>query len=185
MVTMMLLSIAFVVILALLNAALGIMREVQARSTADGEAQLTISTLAWEIRSARSLDESTPLIETALPLEIVFYRGGGLDDAPTRYRYYLSGMKMVKESTMAEAGGPPWVFAGNTAFTDIGEYIVNGASAPIFTYYDENGVEITDQSAASRAKISLIRINIRCDADTNKAPPPANVTREVSLRNYE
>ncbi|MFA5867802.1 MAG: prepilin-type N-terminal cleavage/methylation domain-containing protein [Actinomycetota bacterium] len=185
MVTMMLMSIAALVLLALLNAALGIMREVQARSEADGEAQLTISTLAWEIRSARSLDSSQPIIETALPVEIVLYRGGTLEGAPTRYRYYQSGAKLLKVYETAQAGGPPWVFTGVTTVAEIGRYIVNDSSTPIFSYFDGNGVEITGQTAAERAKIRLVRINIRCDVDISKPPPPANVTREVSLRNYE
>lgn len=60
MVTMFLISIAGIVLISLVNAATGIMRDIQVRSGADSEAQAIAASLAWELRSAARSPTATP-----------------------------------------------------------------------------------------------------------------------------
>ncbi len=185
MMTIVLMMIGFAVMANFFGFGLRALQESQDRSDADREASTIAGNLLWEIRTAESKDGVVPIIETANANEITFYRTVSTDEGPTRFHYYLTGTQLIKGETRPDPGGPPWVYTGGEQSEPVGELVRNDTGNPIFTYLDSDQVQFIPASQADRARISLIRIHIVCDKNTEKEPAPSIQDEELSLRNRD
>ncbi len=187
------LSAAFLLVFSSFNRSVSL---EEARASALREVQAATAELSVELRQAIPLTDSSfavASLEAGWPApELVFYSDRAREAAgPERYRYYVSGCggtlcDLMREVTVADAGGPPWTFTGTaTAERVVANVLSDGA--PLFQGADwSTGSEALTTSCGTSAacEFSLIRIVVRVDPDPNiSAEEPLNVRREVRLRN--
>jgi type II secretory pathway pseudopilin PulG len=186
-------SAAFLLVFSSFNRSVSL---EEARATALREVQAATSDLSVELRQAIPLTDGSfavASLEASWPApELVFYSDRAREAAgPERYRYYVSGCSgnlcdLMREVTIADAGGPPWTFTG-TANTKrvVANLLSNGD--PLFQGADwSTGSEVLTTSCGTSAAcdFSLVQISVRVDPDPKiSAEEPLKVRREVRLRN--
>lgn len=186
-------SAAFLVVFSSFNRSASL---EEAKASALREVQAAAGDLSIELRQAIPLTDGSfavSSLEAGWPApELVFYSDRARDAAgPERYRYYVSGCSgnlcdLMRDLTVADAGGPPWAFTGTVRSERVVANVLNDG-APLFQGADwSTGSEVTTASCgtSTACEFSLVRITIRVDPDPKiSAEEPLQVEREVRLRN--
>ncbi len=124
-------------------------------------------------------DGSYPLAAAATST-VTFYAQVDQDTAVDKVRYYLSGTTLYRGIT--EPAGTPLTYGGQPETTTLViDNIRNGTSTPLFTYYDANGVELTEP--VSLSAVASVRITAMTDVNPNRAPDVYTLLGSATLRN--
>lgn len=156
-------------------------------STID-DAEKLLRPMTQEIRSASSSNTGAYAIDAIGDYSFSFYSDIDNDGLKEWIRYALSGTTMTKE--VIKPSGNPLIYnqANKVTTTFLSNVQNQGASLPIFTYYDSTytgGSTGVVTSSGGLDTIRLIGITVRLDADPNKPPAPVDVTTKVSIRNLK
>ncbi len=147
--------------------------------------RLAMSKMLKEVREAQSPAEDEYGVYSADALAFQFYADINADPGPERIRYFLNGNQLVRGELDPSTTEAPWVYTGVEETEVIAQYVRNDVSSPIFTYLDEDQVELTGLplSLVDRKKIRLIEVNLLVDVDTNESPDEMELESEAQLRN--
>ncbi len=135
-----------------------------------GNAQGIMDRLTSEIRAAVSCacgGSTASPIASADANDITFYANLGGSTGPTEVQFTLSGTTLKEVDTPADSGGtaPNWTFTGPPKTIMVSTDVVNDATNPLFTYFDQSGTQITTTplnpgSSPSSTAIESVGINL-------------------------
>ncbi|MCX7928607.1 MAG: prepilin-type N-terminal cleavage/methylation domain-containing protein [Patescibacteria group bacterium] len=100
------------------------------------EANSNISTMARELRNAKTAENGAYALERAADSELIFYSDYNYDGRVDRIRYTLSGNSLIK-GVIEPTGFPVNYPRQNEKIKVVAENVRNGTT-PIFYYYNEN-----------------------------------------------
>ncbi len=127
------------------------------------ESNFAVGSFAREIRTARSGDNGTYLMELADNQEIIFYSDIDVDGQSERVRYYLSGTDLVK--SVIEPMGTPASYPPENAKTKTIAQNVRNGDEPVFYYYNSDwpGDTINNPlpTPADLSEIRVVQIFLR------------------------
>ncbi len=112
--------------------------------------------------------------------EFIFYADVDSDALIERVRYYVSGTELLR-GIIDPSGNPP-DYAGAESVSNVASYVRNSSlGAPVFTYYDELGNEITDYD--NWAYVRFVQVALIVNVDANSLPNQLTLTSSAALRN--
>jgi len=151
---------------------------------AQNNARRALTTIAGEIRSSMYSNAGSYPIETAESKSLTFYTNVDSDIDAEKVHYFLDGTTLKRGVT--EPSGQPPNYNGTETITTLASYVVN-SSENIFTYYDQNYEGTTSflPFPINKSLVSLIRIDLIIDVDSNTPPEPMTTTTEAQLRNLK
>jgi len=150
------------------------------QATATASAQRGIDLMVRAIREASYASNGAYPIVSLAANDLKFYADVDSDPGIERIQYYISGTQLLK--AIIEPSGDPAVYTGVAATSTISDYVQNiSQNVALFTYYDENGVAITDYSKI--ADVRFVAANLLIDADRLKTPIPINLRSTAAMRN--
>lgn len=140
-----------------------------------------IEFMVRDIREAAYSDAgSYPVIAMATS-SFYFYSDIDRDDSVERIRYFLSGDELHKGVTNA-TGDPPVYDDLTEEFSTVSEHVrTDEAVGDIFTFFDVNGVEITDLSAV--IDVAFVRVNLVINVNPFRLPDEFSLRSSATLRN--
>jgi type II secretory pathway pseudopilin PulG len=135
------------------------------------------------LREASYGDDGSYPLASAATSSITVYADTDKDDAVERIRYSL--IKGVFYKTTANATGTPPVYpVASQATTTIATNVRNTSATPLFTYYDNNGVQLATTSP-NISQISSVRVQLYVDLNPNRAPNVFTLSETATLRNLQ
>lgn len=158
------------------------------QTAAINEARRGIETMVKEIREAKSGDDgSYPLVEAG-DSEFIFYSNIDSDSATERVRYFLDGTSLKKGVT-EPSGDPPQYNTANEKVATLSQYVRNGASTPIFTYYNGDWPgDTTHNPLPTLTRLSDTKLmDVKLIINIDPSRPPNNFTLEsdTQIRNLK
>jgi type II secretory pathway pseudopilin PulG len=109
-----------------------------------------------------------------------FYANVDSDAGVEKVRYYLSGTNVYEG--VVEPSGDPATYTGSETATLVADNIKNSSSSmDLFTYYDQNGAQMSDLTKI--ANVRFVTVNIVADIDPNRAPTNTQLRSSATLRN--
>lgn len=139
------------------------------------------------IRRARQGDDGAYPIKSADDDDFVFFCDYDKDGITERVHMYKSDGKIIMGYRKPSAGIPKTYSSGDQATLTLAEYVVNGASDPIFYYYNKDypgdAVSNPVDTPAIVADVRLVKVNLSVDPNVNKAPDSVRMESFVELRN--
>ncbi len=152
------------------------LEQTQAVNSARSSIEHTVADLREAIYGA---DGSYPIALVATS-SITFYANVDNDPLIEKVRYYLSDSSLLRGTTKP-AGSPPSYAGQPETTTLVIDNMRNGASTPLFTYFDANGAELP--SPVNIAKIRSVHIDVLTDVNPLRAPDVYTLVGEATLRN--
>ena len=122
-----------------------------------------------------------PIVSIA-PNDVVFYAEVDGDSDIERVHYYVADTALY--SGVLDPTGNPLSYTGTEATSTISDYVRNitlGSSA--FTYYDKNGLLISDYARVS--DVRFVTANLIVNIDPNKLPDQLTLRSSAALRNIK
>lgn len=133
------------------------------------------------IRESSYGDDGSYPISEAATSSLTFYSDYDKDASVEKERYYLLGTTFYRVVT--NSGGSPPTYAGQAqSTTTVATNVLNGTSTPIFTYYDENGMQLSATST-DESRVAAVRIKLMVDLNPNRAPNVFTLDETATLRN--
>lgn len=160
----------------------------QASLSAQLESRSILRKMVAEFREMNESETGAYAIESASTSTITFYVEVTGDSNTDRVRYYLdSADGALRRGLVVASGNPPSYNLGAETFTTIVNDISNSTSTPLFEYYDGNyaGTSSPLSYPLTFSQIRLIKINIKIDKDSNRAPTTTEFTTQTTLRNIK
>ena len=151
---------------------------------AQNNARRALTTIAGEIRSSMYSNAGSYPVEIAEGKSLTFYTNIDADLDAERVRYFLDGTDL-KRGVIEPSGQPPG-YTDPEVESTLANYVVNDTEN-IFTYYDQDyeGTASFLPFPVNKSLISLIRIDLIIDVDSNTPPDPMTTTTEAQLRNLK
>ncbi|MEI8055786.1 MAG: prepilin-type N-terminal cleavage/methylation domain-containing protein [Actinomycetes bacterium] len=152
-------------------------------------ARVGLNRLSKNIRSGMSIQQSglsdLPALAEIGPNKITVY--GSLGPTPTKITYSINANRELEESWYAgnSASNPYWTFATTPRVEVIARKIPTTAAA-LFTFLDEGGAAITNQTSTAYADLSLVRsvaISLTVDSNPARGGGPVTLVNTVVLPN--
>jgi len=126
-------------------------------------------------------DGAYPIVSMGLN-DVTFYAEIDGDSAIERVHFYVVDTGLYRG--VLEPSGNPLSYTGTEATSTISDYVRNiTLGAKVFSYYDENGVEITDFTRI--AEVRFISANLIVNIDPNKLPDQLTLRSSAALRNIK
>lgn len=139
------------------------------------------------IRRARQGDDGAYPIKSANNDDFVFFCDYDKDEITERVHIYKSNGKILMGYRKPSTGMPKTYSTGDQATLTLAEYVVNGASDPVFYYYNKDYPGDTAHNPAATpaivSDIRLVKINLAVDPNVNKAPNSVRMESFAELRN--
>lgn len=149
-------------------------------------AQAILKTMLKELREiAPGVNGSYPLV-SAGSTTLTFFSDPDNDGTTEQVTYSLIGTNLYR--AMINPSGSPAVYNySNQSTTTLVTSVRNGASLPVFQYYDTNytGTSSALTQPVMSTVVRLIRVNLALDIDQNRAPIQVIYTVQTSLRNIK
>lgn len=154
--------------------------------TAVSQGQLLIEQLGKDIRAAVALTPTTSPFTLATASQMTLYSNLGDPNGPTKLNIYLtptSGSNLIEgDATPADPGSAPnWTYTGASHIQFTGKY-VNTAAAPLFTYFDQNGNQLTSP-VSSLTSIKSVTITLTTQVTPQSAP--TTIATTLNIRNVD
>lgn len=124
-------------------------------------------------------DGSYP-VASAATSSITFYADIAGDSAVEKVRYYLAGTTLYRGVT-EPANNPPSYVGQPEATTLVVDNIRNGATTPLFRYFDADGNELSDPINVS--EIASVQTTVLTDVNPERAPNVYTLSGSATLRN--
>lgn len=135
------------------------------------------------LREATYGDDGSYPIGTAGTSTLTLYSDIDQDTGVERLQYKLIGTTLYEYITNA-TGTPPTYAANPQSTTTIATNVRNTSATPLFTYYDDAGVQLSTTSP-NIASISSVKVQILVDLNPNRAPNVFTLSETATLRNLE
>ena len=149
-------------------------------STAISSAQRGIYSMVRVIREAAYSDTGAYPIVSMATSSFTFYANTDTHTPVEKVRYYISGTTLYLG--VVNPSGDPAVYTGAEATTTLSDNIKNiSQSVNLFTYYDQNGAQISDFTQI--ANVRFVTLNLVADIDPNRAPTLLTLRSSAALRN--
>ncbi len=146
------------------------------------DARNILNEISKEIREAQFSSTGDYLLDTVEEQELSFYSNIDNDNLVEKIHYFLDGYNL-KKGIIKPSGDPLEYLDSNETITTISSYVAN-QNDPIFTYFDENGNQISNPNL-NKHDIRLIHIFFKIDVNPGKAPDPYNLITDVQIRNLK
>lgn len=136
--------------------------------------------LVRDLREASYGDDGSYPIAEISSTTITFFSDTDKDAYIERMRYSMDGTSLYRN--VLESSGSPLTYTGTGATSTVSEYVRNFEEAtPIFSYYDENGVEITDYDEVD--EVRSVVVNLVVNIQPIRAPEEFTLRSSATLRN--
>ncbi|KKR30264.1 MAG: hypothetical protein A3C62_01010 [Candidatus Zambryskibacteria bacterium RIFCSPHIGHO2_02_FULL_39_16] len=159
----------------------------QSSMTAMLEGRKILSVMVTELRSTIPSALGSYPIESVATSTVVFFADVNSDDVADRVRYFLDPVTLsVKRGVILASGSPP-AYTEQESFSTLITDISNGASTPLFDYYDGNytGSSLPLSMPVNILDVRLVKITIKIERDPNRAPELTTLTSQAALRNLK
>jgi len=158
---------------------------ISEQSQAISEAQDGIEIFTQELREVVPADTGAYGIVEAEENSLTFYSDIDSDVTTERVHYFLEEGNLIKG--ILEPSGDPLVYSGTETELILSSSIVNEASAPIFTYYDQNYPEASTALAypADVTSVTLVQVNLQINVTPERMPDTYSLKTFVQLRNFK
>ena len=155
----------------------------QAQATAS--AQRGIDKAVRIARGAAYADNGAYPIISFGPNDLKFYANIDADASIEKMHYYVASTTASWSSLIEgviNASGDPAVYTAAEANSTLSNYVHNlDQGVSTFTYYDQNGVQITDYTKIG--DVRYVTINLTVDIDPNRTPTILTLRSSAALRN--
>ena len=136
--------------------------------------------LVHDLREATYGDDGSYPLASIASSSVTFYADVDRDLSVERVHYELNGTQLTR--TVTNATGTPPTYTGPAATSTVSNYVRNFSdNVPVFTYYDKDGVQVTDP--AHIADITSVTINIIVDVTQLHLPGEFTLRSGATLRN--
>lgn len=146
-----------------------------------------VDVITSDLRRVRQADNGDYPIVSGTDFDLKVFVDIDNDGAVERVHYFLNGDTLERGVTEPVAGTPVTYPSTDDTVFDLAHYVVNTASEPLFTYYNNNypGDAVNNPLAAPIAvgDVRLIRVWVRMNIDPIKAPNNVNIESFAELRN--
>lgn len=150
------------------------------QAAATASAQHGIDLMVRTIREASYASNGAYPVVSIAGNDFKFYADVDSDPGIELVHYYLSGNFLMKGTI--QPTGDPAAYSGAEATSTVSEYVQNIAqNTALFTYFDKNGVQITDYTKIG--DVRFVTANLLIDVDTNRTPMPLNLRSSAAMRN--
>lgn len=150
------------------------------QASATGSAQRGMDLMIRTIREASYASNGAYPIISLAGNDFKFYADIDSDSGIEQVHYYLSGSNLMKG--VVDPTGDPAVYTGAEVTSVVSQDVRNIAqSTLVFTYYDKNGVLISNYSKIGDVRYVSARLLV--DVDPNKSPTPLSLNSSAALRN--
>lgn len=150
------------------------------QASAVASAQHGVDKVVRTIREAAFASDGAYPVASLADNQFVFYADVDSDPFVEKVRYYLNGNAIVEG--IVDATGDPPAYTGAETTSVVSDYVRNTAENLIlFTYFDEEGAQITNY--ANIADVRFVTVNIVIDVDTGKLPEPFYIRSSAAMRN--
>src|SRR3989344_5086568 len=180
-------TIIVVIVTLFAKNAITLNSSAQSSMTAMLEGRKILSVLVAELRSAIPSALGSYPIESAATSTIIFFADVDADEVADRVRYFLDPVTLsVKRGVILASGSPP-AYTEQESFSTLITDISNGASTPLFDYYDGNYTEssLPLSMPVNILDVRLVKITIKIERDPNRAPELTTLTSQAALRNLK
>ncbi|MEK7613284.1 MAG: prepilin-type N-terminal cleavage/methylation domain-containing protein [Patescibacteria group bacterium] len=144
------------------------------------EARRGVEFLVRDVREATTADDGSYPLSSIASTSITFFSDTDLDLGVERITYTLATTTFTR--TVLDSSGVPVSYAGVGTTTIVSEYVRNlEEEVPIFRYYDEEGIEITDYAAVS--SVRFVGISLVVNVLPIRAPAEFTLRSSATLRN--
>lgn len=133
------------------------------------------------LREASYGDDGSYPIATAGTSTVTVYSDLDGDASVERVRYFIRDNTLYRLVTNA-TGSPPQYLNSSVSTSTIATYTRNTKTIPLFTYYDDAGVQLSTTSPAV-TDISSVRVTLMVDLNPVRAPNVFTLTQTATLRN--
>jgi len=127
------------------------------------EARVIVAVASKDLRTAVRLSGGSSPFVVADDNEVVFYANLDTTGAPKKVRVHVDANdQLVEEVWTADAGSvaPNFTYSGSPAVRFVGQYVANGPSSPIFTFYDDNGTVLGPTPLAGTNLLGIDAVGI-------------------------
>lgn len=155
-------------------------RFVYEQADASNEVRKGVGLLVRTIRESAYADNGAFPVVSMNASEIVLYSDNDNDGSAEKIRFTLADVALVRGVVLA-SGSPPQYTAQESVST-VSQFVRNGnIGVPLFTYYDEDGVEITDYARVADVASVLIRLVVNLYPE--RAPEDYEIRSRATFRN--
>lgn len=149
-------------------------------------AQSILKTMLTELREAEPGSNGAFPVVNAGSTTVSFFSDANNDGNPEQITYTLMGTTLYR-AVIQPSGNPPSYNIANQSTSSIMTSVQNGASTPVFQYYDGNysGTSSPLTQPVTTTSVHLIRVNVTLDLDPNRSPVPVTYSVQASLRNLK
>ncbi|MDP2648474.1 MAG: hypothetical protein U1D26_00905 [Patescibacteria group bacterium] len=149
-------------------------------ASATASAQQGIDRMVRIIREASYASDGAYPVLSIAPDDFVFYADVDTDTQIEKVHFYISGTTLV-EGVVNPTGDPPGYTDPETT-SSIAEYVHNADySVILFTYYDEDGNEVTDFSRV--ADVRFVTVSLVVDVNPLRSPSFLTLRSSAAMRN--
>lgn len=146
-----------------------------------------VNTMVTYIRKARQGDDGSYPIISASGNDLVIFSDYNKDGITERLHFYLQNKEIMMGITDPSAGLPKTYPSGDQTTMILAANIVNSASEPLFSYFNNNYPgDTTNNPLAIPLDVSavrLIKVFIAVNIDPQKTPNNIDTESFVELRN--
>ncbi|MBI4065976.1 hypothetical protein HY412_02175 [Candidatus Kaiserbacteria bacterium] len=152
------------------------------QSTAVGQARKGVEDAMLYLREASYGNDGAYPIKNVATSSITFYANTNNDAVIERVTYVLTN-KTFYRAIATPTGNPPSYANAVTATSTMASPVTNGASTPVFRYFDKNGAELPEPVDIS--EISSVRTTVVIDVNVNRTPVAFTLSGGATLRNLK
>jgi len=185
-----LMASAFGAFLSLQNASEG----TRERGMNLSEGRLLMQQTTKDLRTATRLTSDTSPFVLATPTDVIFYGNINTNSAPKKVRLYVDdSQQLVEETTDADRSSlaPNYTYTGTPKTRFVGQYIVNAATDPPFTFYADDGSALPlDPGCGCVASLDLmsvraVAVSFSIRHSTSLVVAPTTLVNRVRLPNLD
>ena len=152
------------------------------QSTAVGQARRGVEDAMLYLREASYGSDGSYPIKSVATSTITFYANTNDDTVIERVTYSLINGTLYR--AVATPSGNPSSYTGATiATTTLAKPVTNGASLPVFRYFNAAGSELF--APVDISEISSVRTTVVVDVNVNRAPVSFTLSGGATLRNLK
>lgn len=149
-------------------------------------AQLILKTMLAELRETAPASNGAYPIAYAGSTTISFYADANNNGSVEQIGYTLIGTNLYR-TVIHPTGSPAAYLLANQSTTTLMSSVRNGASLPLFQYYDANysGTSTPLSQPVTTTAVRLVKVNVMLDVDPNRAPSTVTYTVQAGIRNLK
>lgn len=155
-------------------------RFVYEQADANNEVRKGVQAMIQAIRESAYADNGAYPLVSMSASSITLYSDTDNDGSAERITFTIENEVLVKKVVIA-SGNPP-AYGGAETTTPVAYFVRNGSvGVPLFTYYDNSGVQIADYTDITRVASVVARLVVNLYPE--RAPEDYEIRSRASFRN--